>query len=223
MKNLRILIAAGPTREYIDPVRYISNDSSGRMGFALAAAAKKIGADVTLISGPVNLETPKGVKRIDVISATDMRKKAFKLSDVSDVIIMAAAVADYRPAILSTQKIKKAARQKKKTIRLLRNPDILAELSKRKRHDQLIVGFAVETDKLEQNALKKLKQKKCDWIIANRHTVIGSDKGRAIMFSRGGRRIVLPELPKEELAFIMLSHLLDDNSPPRRRERREIF
>ena len=207
MKNLYVLITAGPTREYLDPVRYISNDSSGRMGFALAAAAKKLGADVTLISGPVSLPAPRGVRRVDVTSAADMRREVLKRSGKSDVIIMSAAVSDFRPAIFSRQKIKKQAGAK--SLKLIKNPDILAELGKKKRDDQILIGFAVETKNLESYARRKLKDKKCDWIVANRHTVIGKDRGHAILLSRHGKRIVLPELPKDELAFIIFSHILD--------------
>lgn len=209
MKNLRILITAGPTREYLDPVRYISNDSSGRMGFALAAAAKKLGADVTLISGPVALETPKGVKRVDTVSAMDMRREILKLFKKMDLILMSAAVSDFRPARYSRQKIKKAtSRSRDLTISLKENPDILAELGKKKRPNQILIGFAVETQNLEGHARRKLKQKKCDWIVANCHTVIGKEKGHAVLLSKDGRRIVLPELPKDELAFVIFSHIL---------------
>jgi len=209
MKNLRILITAGPTREYLDPIRYISNDSSGRMGFALAAAAKKLGADVTLISGPVSLPAPMGVKRIDITSALDMRRNVMKLQAKADVIVMAAAVSDFKAANFSKQKIKKQAGKNVQSIKLVRNPDILSELGRKKRPGQLLIGFAVETKNLEAYAHRKLKEKKCDWIVANKHTVIGEEKGHAILFSKNGKRIVLPELPKDELAFVIFSHILD--------------
>jgi len=224
MKKMRVLITAGPTREYLDPIRYISNDSSGRMGFALAAAAKKLGAHVTLIAGPVSLETPHGITRINVVSAAQMYRQVLKYAKKADVIIMAAAVSDYRPTRMAKQKIKKAIlRSHDLTIPLKETPDILAELGKKKRPDQLLAGFALETRDLERHARQKLHNKKCDWIIANRHTVISKEKGHAIMISKAGRRIVLPELPKEELAFVMLSHLLAYNSPQRHREHRDIF
>lgn len=209
MKSLNVLITAGPTREYLDPVRYISNDSSGRMGFALAAAAKKLGADVTLISGPVSIPTPKGVRRIDVINAAEMRKEIIKRQKKFDIIVMAAAVADFKAAKFSAHKIKKQKNQKTHALKLIRNPDILAELGKKKRTDQLLIGFAVESKNLEVYALRKLKEKKCDWIVANRHTVIGKERGHAILLSKEGRRVVLPELPKDELAFVIFSHILD--------------
>lgn len=210
MKNLNVLIAAGPTREYLDPVRYLSNDSSGQMGFAMAAAAKKLGAEVTLICGPVALSTPKGVKRIDVTSTDEMRNEVIKRQKKSDIIIMAAAIADFKAAKFSKHKIKKAiSRSHNLTISLKKNPDILAELGKKKRADQMLIGFAVETKNLETYARRKLKEKKCDWIVANRHTVIGKEKGHAILFSKDGKRIVLPELPKDELAFVIFSHIFD--------------
>lgn len=180
------------------------------MGFALAAAAKKLGADVTLIAGPVALETPRGVRRIDTISAAQMHRQVMACAPCKDVIIMAAAVADYRPARMKAQKIKKrAATTAHLTIALKENPDILAELGRKKRPGQLLVGFAVETKNLETFAKRKLIKKNCDWIVANRHTVIGKEKGHAIMLSRAGKRVVLPEMPKDELAFVILSHLLD--------------
>jgi phosphopantothenoylcysteine decarboxylase/phosphopantothenate--cysteine ligase len=207
MKNLNVLITAGPTREYLDPVRYISNDSSGKMGFSLAAAAGRLGAQVTLVSGPVALSTPKGVRRVDVVSADEMRREVMKRQRRADVIVMAAAVSDFKAAHFSKQKIKKATCPP--VLKLSKTIDILAELGRKKRADQLLVGFAVETKNLETYAQKKLKEKRCDWIVANRHTVIGKDKGHAALFSKKGRHIVLPELPKDELAFIILSHILD--------------
>lgn len=207
MKDLKVLITAGPTREYLDPVRYISNDSSGLMGYSLAAAAKKLGAEVVLVSGPVALPVPKYVRRIDITSAEDMRREVLKRTDKMDMIIMCAAVADFRPARFSKQKIKKE--KGAGTIKLTKNPDILAELGKKKRGDQLLIGFAVETKDLEGHAKKKLKEKNCDWIVANLHTVIGKDRGHATLFSKSGKRIALPELPKDELAFVIFSHILD--------------
>lgn len=206
MKKLRVLVTAGPTREYIDPVRYISNDSSGRMGFALAEIAKILGADVTLISGPVNLATPKGIKRIDITTTKQMYSETMKRFGCSDVVIMAAAVADFSVKKFSARKIKRKS-QKKRPLTLLANPDILEMIGKRKQPWQTIIGFALETDNLEKNARRKLKDKKCDWIVANDYKVIGSHKGRAILLGSGGKKISLPELPKHELAMLILSHI----------------
>lgn len=207
MKNLNVLITAGPTREYLDPVRYISNDSSGKMGFSMAAAARKLGARVTLVSGPVFLTTPAGVKRIDVTSAAEMRREVMKRSKAADVIIMAAAIADFKPQKFSKRKIKKQDRRTRQVLNLAQNADILADLGRKKRPDQMLIGFAVETADLEARAKRKLKEKRCDWIVANRHTVIGKDKGHAILLSKEGRRVVLPELPKDELALVIFSHI----------------
>lgn len=198
---MNVLVTAGPTREYIDPVRYLSNDSSGRMGFELARAAAKRGHRVTLIAGPVSLKTPKNVKRIDVISAMQMKKEVIHHFTNANLIIMAAAVADWRPAKFSTQKIKKTiAPSYHRAIALKENPDILAELGRRKRTKQILVGFALETDNLEKNARKKLIQKNCDWIVANKADAIASKLSRAKILGQNGRIISLPLMSKSALA-----------------------
>lgn len=210
MKKLNILIAAGPTREYIDPVRYLSNDSSGKMGFALAKAACRLGLHVTLVAGPVALETPRGVKRIDVISALDMRAAVLAKAPKAGIIIMCAAVADYRPARFSRMKIKRTIEPSNhRTIELVSNPDILAELGRKKKRHQTLVGFALETNNLERNARAKLEEKNCDWIVANSANAIGAKVGSAILFSRKGRRIPIRSLPKDRLAAVILSHVVE--------------
>jgi phosphopantothenoylcysteine decarboxylase / phosphopantothenate---cysteine ligase len=207
-QGVRILITAGPTREYIDPVRYLSNDSSGRMGFALAGAAYELGFTVDLIAGPVELETPDGVSRTDVISAKQMHDHVIKLAPKADIIIMAAAVSDWRPARLAKNKIKKGPNASiDRGLKLKLNPDILAEVGKKIRDDQTLVGFALETKDLEKNARKKLKAKGCDWIIANRAENIGSKSGRALLIPRKGKKVMLPRLEKHDLAFVILSHI----------------
>jgi len=204
----RVLITAGPTREYIDPVRYLSNDSSGQMGFALAEAAHDLGFDVDLITGPVNIETPKGVQRIDIMSGRDMYCEATKLAPKADIIIMAAAVSDWRPARFVKNKIKKRCGAKKeRSISLKLNPDILATIGTKKRNDQTIVGFALETKDLEKNARKKLKSKNCDWIVANLAESIGAKSTRALLIPKKGKKIPLPHLAKHDLAFVILSHI----------------
>lgn len=209
-KPLRILVTAGPTREYLDPVRYLSNDSSGQMGFALAQVAAEFGAAVTLIAGPVSLPTPKGVKRIDVVSACEMHRAVLKQAPRSDVILMAAAVADWRPAKASKAKIKKTVGAScHRAIALTANPDILAELGRRKKPEQLLAGFALETNDLERNARSKLTRKRCDWIVANAAKAIGASSSRALLLGAHGERIPLPRLPKEDLAVLILSHLLE--------------
>lgn len=201
---MHVLITAGPTREYIDPVRYISNHSSGKMGFALAEAAHSLGAEVTLIAGSVNLTTPEGVTRIDVVTCNEMMRAVMRLAKKANVIIMAAAVSDFRPARYSKKKLKKPV----KTIRLTQNPDILEDLGKVARDDQILVGFALETGNVISNAKKKLRSKGCDWIVANRHTSIGADQSKATLIPRYGRSIALPKLPKYDLAMVILSHIL---------------
>lgn len=164
LAGLRVLVDAGPTREAIDPVRYISNHSSGRMGFALAAAAAAAGADVTLVAGPVGLATPPGVRRVDVASAQQMHDAVLACVDASDIFIACAAVADYRPAAPATQKIKKSAERLQ--IELVRNPDILATVTAREPHP-FTVGFAAETHDVLAYARGKLEAKRLDLIVAN--------------------------------------------------------
>lgn len=207
--NPQILITAGPTREYIDPVRFLSNDSSGRMGFALAKAARELGFEVTLIAGPVAIEKPKGVHGIAVVTAREMREAALAEAPQSDIIIMAAAVSDWRPARFSKKKLKRTAgASDRRTIELKANPDILAELCRKKRPRQTIVGFALESDHLEKHAREKLKRKGCDWIVANDVAAIGSNVNSGTLFGANGAAIALPRLPKEDLAFVILSHVV---------------
>ena len=161
--KLRILITAGPTKEYIDPVRFISNSSTGFFGYQIASEAVRRGHKVTLISGPTCLIPPKGVKFIPVVSALEMKKAVEKYFQGSDCLIMSAAVADYRPVTVSSQKIKKG--KDRLVLRLKRNPDILS-LVARKKKDRVVIGFALETDELKKNAKKKLKEKNLDYIIA---------------------------------------------------------
>jgi phosphopantothenoylcysteine decarboxylase / phosphopantothenate---cysteine ligase len=160
-----ILVTAGPTYEAIDPVRYIANRSSGRQGFAIAQAAAEMGADVTLIAGPVHLVTPPGVIRIDVESAREMLAEVEKALP-ADVAIMVAAVADWRPVDAAKQKIKKDG-SAPLPLAVTENPDILATLAKHKQRPALLIGFAAETEKIAEHASAKLAKKGCDWIVAN--------------------------------------------------------
>ncbi len=164
-KGKKVLVTAGPTREAIDPVRYVTNRSSGKMGYELARAAYLRGAEVKLISGPVNIKAPYGVEVLNVESAKDMSEAVLKNAKWADIVIMAAAVADYRPFHISTSKIKKTSDEL--NIKLVKTNDILKDLSKIRLPSQFIVGFAAETDDLLRNAQKKLKEKKLDMIIAN--------------------------------------------------------
>ncbi|HOP46562.1 MAG TPA: bifunctional phosphopantothenoylcysteine decarboxylase/phosphopantothenate--cysteine ligase CoaBC [Desulfobacteraceae bacterium] len=169
-----ILVTAGPTLEPIDPVRYITNRSTGKMGYALARAAKKRGASVTLVSGPVGLKSPLGVEECQVKTAEEMMKTVMEKSSSCDIIIKAAAVSDYRPSEVAPDKIKKGSDTL--TLELVRNPDILAELGRRKKeHPCILVGFAAETKDLLANAREKLKSKNLDMIVLN--DVSRSDAG----------------------------------------------
>jgi phosphopantothenoylcysteine decarboxylase/phosphopantothenate--cysteine ligase len=164
LKGRRVLVTSGPTREPIDPVRYISNHSSGRQGHALARAAAQAGADVVLVSGPVQIADPRGVKTVHVESAREMLIAAEAALPV-DVAIFAAAVADWRVAEQAREKLKKT--NGKSSIDLVENPDILATIARHQRRPKLVIGFAAETEKLLDNARAKLKSKGCDWIVAN--------------------------------------------------------
>lgn len=165
LEGLRVLVTAGPTREALDPVRYISNRSSGKMGFAVARAARDAGARVTLVSGPVNRSTPKGVWRVNVDSAEEMQKAVLQYVPDTDIFISAAAVADYRPQEVSPRKIKKAGDTL--SIELVRNPDILATVAAQAR-PPFTVGFAAETENVTENARAKLFHKNLDMIAANK-------------------------------------------------------
>ncbi len=199
LTGLRVIVTAGPTRERIDPVRFISNRSSGKMGYAVAAAAREAGADVTLVSGPVNLETPYGVRRIDVESANDMHAAVHAALDGTHILIAAAAVADYQPAAVSGQKIKKT--QDSLEIALTRAPDVLASVTALPR-PPFAVGFAAETEKIEEHALIKLEKKRLDMIAANRvgdGLAFDCDDNALTVLWRGGSRQLGPK-SKEDLA-----------------------
>lgn len=175
MAGLSVLITAGGTRERIDPVRFLSNDSSGKMGFALAEAAASRGALVTLVSASTSLTPPSNVRLIRVESAQEMYDQVINLLPAQDVVIKAAAVADYRPVETASKKIKKT--EERMQIELIRNPDILAAVGARKTDKQVIVGFAAETDNLEENAAAKLQKKNADMIVANNVAAEGAGFG----------------------------------------------
>ena len=167
LQGVKVTITAGPTREAIDPVRYISNHSSGKMGYALAAAAAALGADVTLISGPVQLATPTGVMRIDVTTAEQMYVSSMQQAPKSDIFIGCAAVADFRVAALASQKIKKTADNDGLTLQLVKNPDIIASVAALTDQRPFTVGFAAETEKVAEYARQKLQKKNLNLICAN--------------------------------------------------------
>jgi len=164
LSGKKVVVTAGPTREHIDPVRFISNPSSGKMGLAMAEAAQRLGAEVTLIHGPIQIDIPKGFQTIEITSAKDLFEQVQKHNS-ADVIIMAAAVSDFTPADYHDQKVKKDGAES--SLNLTKTQDILAWLGEYKKDGQTLIGFAMETEKLLENAQSKLKKKKADWIVAN--------------------------------------------------------
>ncbi len=203
LKGQSVVITAGPTREAIDPVRFITNHSSGKMGFALAKVAALEGAKVTLVSGPVKLPTPPGVQRVDVESACDMYTAVMQALDDCNVFIGTAAVADYRPSQVSDQKIKKKAESQSDGLKLEleRNPDILAAVAQQNPRP-VCIGFAAETENLDENAVKKLKSKRVDMIAANlvgNGKTFGQDESSLKVFWKGGHDVIA-HAPKEKLA-----------------------
>ncbi|MFH1488642.1 MAG: bifunctional phosphopantothenoylcysteine decarboxylase/phosphopantothenate--cysteine ligase CoaBC [Pseudomonadota bacterium] len=212
LSGMRFLVTAGPTIEPIDPVRYITNRSSGKMGFALARVARQRGADVTLISGPTNLGPPFGVALERVRTTEEMKEAVLRHSPQSDVIIKAAAVSDYRPKNMAAHKIKKG--HKVHALELVPNPDILAELgSLRGNHRWVLVGFAAETQDLAANAGEKLKSKNLDLIVANdvsrEDAGFESDTNRVKILSRDGGVEDCPLMTKEETADRILDRVKD--------------
>ena len=209
LNNIKITITAGPTREAIDPVRYISNHSSGKMGFALAAAAAAMGADVTLISGPVQLATPVGVKRVDVSSAQQMFDAALAHATHSDIFIGCAAVADYRVANIATEKMKKQA-DTALELKLVQNPDIIASVAALSQNRPFTVGFAAETQNVLQYAKDKLARKKLDLIcandVSNPQLGFNSDDNAVTLLWHSGEQ-ALPAQPKASLARTILQHI----------------
>jgi phosphopantothenoylcysteine decarboxylase/phosphopantothenate--cysteine ligase len=205
----KILISAGPTQEFIDPVRYISNPSSGKMGYAIARAAEHRGAEVTLVSGPSNLADPLNVKVIRVITASEMAEAVFDKIDDSDIIIKTAAVSDYRPKEVAEHKIKK--NKDEIVISLEKNTDILKEIGKRK-GSRILVGFAAETQDLNENAQKKLDAKNLDIIVGNivgdPSSGFGTDTNKVTFFHKDGKREPLPEMEKDEVAHALLDRIL---------------
>ena len=213
-----VLINAGPTREAIDPVRYISNHSSGKMGFALAEAAAEAGARVTLVAGPVNLPTPARVERIDVVSAADMLA-ACEAVLPADLFIASAAVADYRPATCAPGKLKKDTRSDDgMTLQLVRNPDILATLASHARRPDCCVGFAAETDDVLSYASDKLTRKNLDLIIANDVSQPGigfnADDNAVTLIDRGLAPQALPRASKQKLARQIIAFIANRMNTP---------
>lgn len=210
--NKKILISAGPTIEAIDPVRYITNHSSGKMGYSLAIAARNLGADVTLVSGKTSLKKPHKVNVIDIVSADDMFKEITSISEKFDVIIMSAAVADYRPKNVSDSKIKKSLDM---SIELERTKDILEHLGKNKKENQVLIGFAMETEDLIENAKVKLEKKNADYIIANNLNEKGAgfkvDTNKVTIISKNENKEI-DLMDKSDLAYLILDYCLKGGS-----------
>lgn len=204
----RILVTAGGTIEPLDPVRYIGNRSTGRMGYAIAAEASRRGADVVLISGPSNLPEPSGVETVHIDTARQMQSEVLARFTDADAVIMSAAVADYRPKTVAAEKIKKS--DDELVLHLERNPDILFDLGQRKTR-QLLVGFAAETCRVEEYAKRKLVKKNLDFIVANdvsqADAGFGVDTNRIKLFAKDGTMTEYPLMSKKELAGIILDHM----------------
>ena len=209
MNGKIVLVTAGPTREALDPVRFITNHSSGKMGYAIAKVAAMRGAEVTLVSGPVSIKPFVGIDKVDVVSAADMFEAVAENSNDSDIIIMCSAVADYTPADYSEQKMKKADLDL--SLSLARTKDILKYLGEHKKQGQKIVGFSMETENLIENSRKKLEKKNADLICANsingKDTGFGVDTNRVTLISAANTE-ELPLCSKEETAALILQHIM---------------
>lgn len=204
-----VLVTAGPTREFLDPVRYVTNGSSGKMGYAIAKVAHARGAKVVLISGPVSLKKPIGMEIINVETAQQMHDEVIKRYEHSDVIIMSAAVADYRPKYVAENKIKKSSDEL--NIEFVKNPDILKEIAQNK-GERIIAGFSMETENLENNSMKKLKEKNLDIIVANEigkeGAGFGCDTNIVKMLNKYGMIKDLPQMSKEKVADEIINEVL---------------
>lgn len=210
LKGFSVLVTAGPTREAMDPVRFISNHSTGKMGYALAQRAQMRGAQVTLVSGPVSLTPPTGVTLVPVSSAQQMYDAVLTHLPQQDWVIKAAAVGDYRPATQASDKLKKHADDL--SVTLVKNPDILKEIGQRKRADQTVCGFSMETRDLIANSTAKLKSKNCDMLVANNLKIEGAgfahDTNVATLLYRDGSSEPLDLMQKDSLADIVLDRML---------------
>ncbi|MBI2343740.1 MAG: hypothetical protein HYV02_05370 [Deltaproteobacteria bacterium] len=205
LSHCHVVITAGPTHEAIDPVRFVANASSGKLGYALARLARERGARVTLISGPAALVPPRRVRLIRVITARDMYRATVRTAPTADIVIMAAAVADFRPATIHRHKMKRSGTQRL-TLSLVANPDILATVTRRKRADQMVVGFALESRNLLRQARKKLRATGCNMLVANTVAAIGAPRQRAVLLDHHGPMVHLPLLDKTRLARRILRH-----------------
>ncbi len=209
LKGKKVVVSAGPTREKVDPVRFLTNLSSGKMGYAMAEAARDLGAEVVLVSGPTNLAKPAGMKVLDVESAQQMFEAIWAEYDAADIVIKTAAVADYRPKNVYGQKMKKQPGEA--VLELERTTDILATLGAHKKH-QLLIGFAAETDDVENYGQQKLQKKNADYIVANDITEAGSGFGtdtNSVTLIGYDYKKSFPHLPKKELAYRLLTTIAE--------------
>lgn len=210
LKGKKILVTAGPTREAIDPVRYITNHSTGKMGYAIAKTAALRGADVTLVSGPAEVEPPMFVNFVPVVTAKDMFEAVTSRSDEMDAVIKAAAVADYRPKFVNTEKTKK--KDGDMAIELERTDDILKWLGEHKKDSQFLCGFSMETEHMLENSRAKLKKKNLDMIVANNLKVAGAGFGtdtNVVTMIRENKETELPIMSKEEVAGAILDEIFE--------------
>jgi phosphopantothenoylcysteine decarboxylase / phosphopantothenate---cysteine ligase len=203
---MRLLITAGPTREYLDDVRYLSNASSGRMGYALAEAAVIRGWDVVLVSGPVDIPPPRGVELHPVTTTEDMKNACLRLFPACDGVIATAAVCDYKPKERITGKLSKTGGPI--TIEMIETDDVLAELGRLKEH-RFVVGFALEAQNPHENALQKLRRKQCDWIVLNAPSAIGSESNSVELLSEDGATAAAWSGPKRDVARELVAWLAD--------------
>ena len=188
LRGLRVLITSGPTREFLDPIRFLTNASSGAMGFALAAAARGLGAEVVVVSGPVALAAPRGVTVIPVVTALEMRREVLKRSRRAALVIGAAAVSDWRFAAVARHKIKRRPGTRRLTV--VANPDIIKDAASQRRPGQVFVGFALETRDAARHARAKLARKGLDLVVANGPENVASGRARAMLVSRAGVRSI---------------------------------
>ena len=209
LAGMRALVTAGPTREPVDPVRFLANQSSGKQGYAIADALARAGAEITLISGPVTLAAPQGVKLQRVTTAREMLA-ACEAALPADVLVMAAAVADWRPDFVASSKIKKSTDRLVPLIKLVENPDILATLAAHAARPRLVIGFAAETDDVVQNAVAKRARKGADWIIANDVSgdVMGGERNRVHLISEAGIED-WPDMTKGEVGLLLAARIAE--------------
>ena len=213
LEGVNVLVSAGPTREAIDPVRYITNHSTGKMGYAVARAAAMRGAHVTLVSGPTEIDPPPFVEVVDVVSAEEMFKAIASRASKQDIIIKTAAVADYRPSVVATEKVKK--KDGDMSIHLERTKDILAYLGEHKREGQFLCGFSMETENMLENSITKLVKKNLDMVIANNLKVEGAGFGTntnvvTVITRKGGEQ--LPLMSKDEVADKILDAIIKERA-----------